>query len=98
MTSIHISSLEPFEPRAKHLMDVHPTDDGTDDENLASKILSSHPRVSVKSFYPSKASLDNRPEDHWIIREVVNGEEEEGEILNRRMVEKGSELLKGVSE
>lgn len=56
-------------------MEVHPQDDGTDDDNLASSILSGAPRLSTKSatlFGISHLKSD----EIWTIREVSNGEEE----------------------
>lgn len=56
-------------------MDVHPQDDGTDDDNLASSILSKAPRLSTKSFASQKQGLWGNDEN-WTIRRVANGEEE----------------------
>jgi len=53
-------------------MDVHPQDDGTDDDNLASSILSCAPKSSTKS--PGNSS--GRVNEIWAIKEVANGEEE----------------------
>lgn len=74
MDSIHSTALEQFEPRGKNLMDVHPHDDGTDDDNLASSILSNSPRLSTKCHSNINNTL--RPEEVWTIRQVPNGEEE----------------------
>lgn len=69
--AVYSSSPEPFEPRARLLMDVHPQDDGTDDDNLASSILSSEPRLTSKSTSSPLGS-----DELWTIREVPNGVEE----------------------
>lgn len=68
---VYSSSVEPFEPRARPLMDVHPQDDGTDDDNLASSVLSSEPKLTSKSN-----SSPVNPDELWAIREVPNGIEE----------------------
>lgn len=74
MTSIYASPLEQYEPRGKPLMDIHPQDDGTDDDNLASSIMSSAPRLSSKSS--SFIGNLTKNEEVWTIREVPSGEEE----------------------
>ena len=74
-STIHANSVEPFEPRARQLMDTHPLDDGTDDDNLASSLLSNAPKLSVK--YNSFSGLSQaKDEEIWTIREVPNGEEQ----------------------
>lgn len=75
MTAIYLNQLENFEPTAKKLMDVHPQDDGTDDDNLASCILSKAPRLSTKSSLLPGGDV-SRNDEHWTIRLVPNGEEE----------------------
>lgn len=72
--SIYTTSLENFVPRARSLMEIHPQDDGTDDDNLASSILSNAPKLSAK--YNSFGFIPVRNEEVWTIREVPNGEEE----------------------
>lgn len=52
-------------------MDVHPQDDGTDDDHLASSILSSEPKLTSKSTFSPPSS-----DELWTIREVPNGIEE----------------------
>lgn len=74
MPSIHTGSFEHFEPKARLLMDVHPQDDGTDDDNLASSILSGAPKLSTTRT-ASGAGIP-KSEEVWTIREVSNGEEE----------------------
>lgn len=72
--AVHSSPMEQFEPRARALMDVHPLDDGTDDDNLASSILSNAPKLSTK--YNSFSVSPLKGEEVWTIREVANGEEQ----------------------
>lgn len=74
-SSIYLNQLENFEPTAKRLMDVHPLDDGTDDDYLTSSILSKAPRLSTKSFASHKVG-PSRGDENWTIRKVANGEEE----------------------
>lgn len=75
MAAIYSSPLESFEPTGKPLLETHPQDDGTDDDNLASSILSPAPRLSSRSV--SSLTLNfNRQDEIWSIREVENGEEE----------------------
>lgn len=74
MSSIYSSSLVQVDPRAKNLMDIHPQDDGTDEDNLASSVLSHAPKLSVKTASFSDNLL--RGDEIWSIRESQYGEEE----------------------
>lgn len=73
-TTIYSSVVEPFEPKARALIETHPQDDGTDDDNLASSILSSAPKLSSRTN--SYSTIPSRNDESWTIREVSNGEEQ----------------------
>lgn len=74
MASIYSSPLLQVEPRARNLIEVHPQDDGTDEDNFTSSVLSNAPRLSNKSVSFSGNIL--RSEEIWTIRKTHQGEEE----------------------
>jgi anaphase-promoting complex subunit 1 len=69
MATVYSTNLDHFEPRARPLMEIHPQDDGTDEDNLASSAIN-------KSRYNTFIKDPLKGDEVWIIREVSNGEEE----------------------
>lgn len=64
--SIYCNFVENYEPRARSLIEFHPSDDGTDDP--ATNILASTPKLCSGPTKPT--------EEIWTVRQGQNGEEE----------------------
>lgn len=74
MASVYSSPMIIYEPVGRNLMSVHPNDDGTDDDNVFSSVLSQTPKLSNRTSSFSGNSI--KKDELWVIREVPQGQEE----------------------
>lgn len=74
MATVHSTPLIPIEPVARNLMSVHPNDDGTDDDNVSSSVLSQTPKFNIRSSSINGNII--KTEEIWRVRQVIQGQEE----------------------